>query len=249
MKSLLILLAIITLYPPTALTQENYYSKKNIDYTYQSLYIDSTGDTLINGLLVIRTLGRTWLGQPGLQKAIRYHYITDQKEYNEYCETAPDFINEKKFARKRNLKQDEYTLTGGIQTKEEFYMHPPRNNQCEILFYSAHPRVELSCLTDSSDFYTRRLIIPMTAHFNLIYTARFNGSKTLFGYKNMKTWEIICPTRMINEGKFKIKERHSLFTGTFCYELGFTKMHYEYENGIKILFDLIRVSTLNEIKP
>ncbi len=127
----------------------SFFNKK--DYYYRAIYIDQNDDTIFNEKIIEKFLGKKWFAQRKLQDAVSYIYYTDTANYKKFV-SYDDFINENQ--KKYYLKHHKYKLTkketiGGYYYKEMFYIHPPRNNQYEILFYAWHPQIILTFLSDS----------------------------------------------------------------------------------------------------
>src|SRR5690554_1728006 len=115
MKNSILFFTILSL-AISVFSQENNYFDKKRDYIYNTIYIDSLGDTIITEKLILRVLGRRWIAQPGLQKSIRYIYDTDTSEYK-------NFINPDAYQHERNQRR--YKNRGKSLC--------PKNQQLEVI--------------------------------------------------------------------------------------------------------------------
>ncbi len=150
-KAIFLLLVLVnTLVINGCLCQNSSFFNKK-DFYYRAIYIDKNGDTILKEIIIERFLGKKWFAQRKLQDAVSYIYHTDTANYKKFV-SYDDLINENQ--KKYYLKHQKYKLTkeetiGGYYYKEMFYIHPPRNNQYEILFYAWHPQIILTFLSDS----------------------------------------------------------------------------------------------------
>ena len=203
------------------------YLEKGKEYHYQALYIDQ-GDTLTSEKLILKPLGRPWLPQPWLQTAIRYIYHTDTSGYRNIKHPSslvpPENIDKKE-------------TTGAIHKRERFYMHPPRGNQYYMLFYAAHPMIWKSSITDSVTTFMGKIEIPLMGDFGHHYTVTPLGD-TIINSKSVKAWQL--ETDLEADIKEEAEEKgiyKSTLYAVYTVEYGFVKMHYTFEDGIKMQFD------------
>ncbi len=238
-KIITILLLVIPIY---LFSQDSDYFDKGKEYEYNAIYIDKYGDTITNEKVVFRPLGRAWIGQPWLQKSIRYVYNTDTAGYKNYIDPN-DFFHEKNmkyFAKKGKVRISKKETTGGFY-KKHFYMHPPRTNQYRMLFYAPHPFALISKLTDSITTFEWGMNIYLMGDFKWNYTVT-PMPKIIIDDKEVIAWRIFTnSTGNIKERFKKEKLYNSTLDAIFTKELGFTKLHYTFENGIKIQFNLEKV--------
>jgi hypothetical protein len=219
----------------------DYFSKKK-EYHCRAIYIDKHGDTITNEKMVIKPLGHAWVAQPWSQTAVRYVYYTDTADYKDYVD-PDDYFHErnKKFEKKGKMRISAKETTGGVYNNNDFYMHPPRTNQYRMLFYAEHPHVYLNKLTDSVTTYMTSLTIPSMGVFNQKNTVTPIPEMLIDGSK-VKGWKIFG----ISIGDIKERDKleklyNSTLDAIFTKEYGFIKLHYTFENGIKIQFDLEKV--------
>jgi hypothetical protein len=209
------------------------------------LYIDSSGDTITNERLILRTLDRRWIGQPWLQRSIKYIYDTDTADYKNYIN--PDSYqrgrDKKYYRRKDKFRLSEKEITGGYQTKDYFYMHPPRRNQYSMLFYAAHPAFHSRVLEKGTDTIPINNTIYGVGTMNQKYRFQDLGKDEILG-DSIDVYQVNVNAYLMTEKekfKKKIDFYASTFDALFCFEYGFIKMHYEFKSGVKIEFDLIEV--------
>jgi hypothetical protein len=150
MKNIIILIITISnFYNYYFCQNSSFFTKK--DFTYNAIYISNNGDTISNEKITVKSLGKKWFAQRKLQDAICYIYNTDTSKYNQY--TSPfEYNNQKQkkyYSKHHKFKLNKKETIGGYFYKEMFYIHPPRTNQYEILFYAWHPQIILTFLSDS----------------------------------------------------------------------------------------------------
>lgn len=239
-KIITILLLVIPLY---LFSQDYDYFEKGKEYVYNAIYIDKHGDTITNEKVVFRPLGRAWIGQPWLQKSIRYIYNTDTTGYKNYIDPV-NFFHEKNmkyYTKKGKVRISKKETTGGFYKNNYFYMHPPRTNQYRMLFYAPHPFVPFSKLTDSITTFEWGMGIPLMGNFNWNYTVTPAPAIIIDG-KETRAWMIFNVSTGDIKERFKEEKLYdSTLEAIFTKEFGFTKLHYTFENSIKIEFDLEKV--------
>jgi hypothetical protein len=226
--------------------QKAIYYDKNKEYHYQAIYIDSKGDTITHETMIIKPLGKAWFVQPKQQDAVKYIYNSDTAGYKNYIDPEEFFHNKDKryFKRKGKVRVDKEEVTGMAYTDTDFYMHPPRTNQYRMLFYVQHPNVKFNKLTDSITNCTGSLTIygmGIFRHNNMITPIQ----KIKIENNQVRAWGI--NGKSIGEIKEKFKQEkiyNSTFNAIFTKEYGFVSIHYEFENGIKIKFDLEKIVRL-----
>ncbi len=215
------------------------YLNKNKEYYYRVLYIDRHGDTITNEKLIIKPMGRGWIAQPWLQQAVRYIYQTDTSGYRNY-KNPMSFYRERDsvyFLKKGKMRLSKKETTGAIYTDKEFYMHPPRTNQYEMLFYAPHPYAQLDSLKTVKSTQKTGVSIPLMGTFNITYLIS-PLPDTIIANKQVKAWQL--QGNNIGDIKEEYKAEHiynSSVNAIFCKDYGFIKFHYTFENGIKIQFD------------
>lgn len=255
MKSIPALLIIILLSSNTLLAQEEYESDERVacfngdqEYHFNALYIDSNGDTITNEKMVLRPLGRPWLPQPWLQRAVKYIYHTDTSDYKNYLD--PDkwwqVKNQKHYDKKGEYRFSEDETTGAIAKRGIIYMHPPRTNQYRILSYTPHPFVYTKAMADSIFKFSRSLeFIGMGGPMIQDYTVKPLGDTTL-NNSVVKTWKILATSGGDFNEYYESKDFYdSTMEAIVTKEYGFIKMHYTFKNNIKIQFDLEKVKIVN----
>jgi hypothetical protein len=228
---------------PTCLWSQNVdYFSKHQEYHYRAIYIDKHGDTITNEKIVFKPLGRFWFGTWS-QRAIRYIYYTDTAGYKNYVDPS-DFFHEKDlkyFVKKGKVRVSKKETTGGTYKDNHFYMHPPRTNQYRMLFYAPHPFTKIDKLTDSVTTYKWGMKIYLMGFFNWHYTV--TPIPDIFvDNKKIKAWNIF--TNSVGDIKERDRQEkiyNSTLDAIFTKDFGFIKLHYTFENGIKIQFDLEKV--------
>ncbi|MDY0281511.1 MAG: hypothetical protein RBR35_13235 [Salinivirgaceae bacterium] len=226
--------------------QEVNFLDKNKEYHYKAVYIDKSGDTITNEKLILWPLCKPWIGQPWLQTAIRYKYHPNPEQYKNYID-PDDFFHKKDvrhLKRKGKIRAHRNETTGAIINENAFYIHPPRGNQYRMLFYAPHPWIHHGYYFDSIFPYHFQLRIYGVGIFHQIYNATILPDTILFG-RQVKMWELHVPSTGEIKERFVAKDMfNSTLDALFTREFGFIKMHYTFENGIRILFDLEKVVEL-----
>jgi len=245
MKNSILFFTILSL-AISVFSQENNYFDKKRDYIYNTIYIDSLGDTIITEKLILRVLGRRWIAQPGLQKSIRYIYDTDTSEYKNFIN--PDAYqherNQRRYKNRGKFPLSKKSTTGGYQNEHYFYMHPPRTNQYYMLFHAAHPRFHSRVLEkgiDTITFKSHKLISVGYMHQDYVYEIL---GKRKFLEDSINVYSLSVDSHLVTE-KEHYQNRLDFYKSTldalFSYEYGFIKMHYEFKSGVRIEFDLVEV--------
>lgn len=216
------------------------YLAKNKEYCYRAIYINENGDTITQDSIVLKPLAKAWLAQPNVQQAVRYIYYTDTLGYHNFVHPIEYFQerNQRKYKKKGHYPLSFKETTGAVYNDKEFYMHPPRTNQFSMLFYSIHPKVDLSTLTNKKEEKDFGLEIPLMGVFNWHSTITPMPDSLLFE-KKVKVWKITT----VSIGDIKEKDKqlgiyNSQLESLFTREFGFIKLHYTFENNIKMNFDL-----------
>lgn len=235
--------------------QEKYESDERVDcfngdqeYHFRALYIDSQGDTITNEKMILRPLGRPWLPQPWLQKAVKYIFLTDRAGYKDYVDPEEYFRNrnQKYFKKHGELLLSPHEKTGAVAKKGMIYMHPPRTNQYRILSFTPHPFVYTKAMTDSVARFSRTLqFIGMGGKMMQDYTVK-PQQDTIVNNSKVHVWNIYATSG----GDFNdYHESQNYYDSTMealvTKEFGFIKMHYTFKNDIKIQIDLEEVKMLN----
>jgi hypothetical protein len=231
----------------TAWSQENHYFNKQKEYHFNALYIDSQGDTITEEKMVLKPLGKPWLFQPWLQESIRYIYHTDTAGYKNYVDTEKHFRerNKKHLAKIGELLLSSSEKTGVTTKKGVFFMHPPRTNQYRMLQYAAFPIVYFNALNDSTNHFDyKRKFIGMGGPIIQEYTVTPQAD-TLIEASIVKAWQIAASSSGdYNDYNESLHILDATLDATFTEEYGFVKLHYTFENDIKIQFDLEEVVRL-----
>jgi hypothetical protein len=230
---------------------QNHNLQENIEcfdtnriYEYNAIYIDENGDTITIENIIQKPLGRPWLPQPWLQRAIKYIYYTDTVGYKNYID--PDIFFHKKnmkyLEKHGKLRLSNKEVTGATLKRDMYYMHPPRRNQYRMLFYAPHPLVYSYSLTDSIYSFSRNAgIIGLGGDLTQEYKVT-QLRDTLINKKQVKAWNVfVISGGELNEYNESLGIIDSKLDAIFTREYGFIKLHYTFENDIKIHFDIVDV--------
>lgn len=244
-KFLLPFLLLIVLYAcNSAYRYENMFSDRK-EYIYQVLYIDIFGDTITDEFMTLKPLNKRWLGQPRVQESIKYIFHTDTCEYKNFISPNPTMcqINENYYQKKRNYNLKKSEITGGLNSDSIYYLHPPRTNQYFMLRYAAFPLIYYGKMTDTTQSYTYDLGVGMGYHHKYVikpFTTIINDSI----YEDK--WEINAESTIT--GLSDYWQNYPIFNSKtyflFSKERGFLKIYIEFENGIKVNFNLVKISYL-----
>ena len=226
------------------------YFVKGRMYHYNTLFIDSLGDTILRGKFIIEPKDRPWIGQPKVQESVNYIHIIDSTNFVKYQNT--DFKNNKT-NQNHSIKKNKFSEnenTGGYLNKNYFYIHPTRINQYRMLFYSAHPCMYYSALQSPSkgvfefEFSTTYYNL---GELNCIYKVKpINKSTLLFIPDSIKVWKVDASSKIQFEDSTKhyyTGDLNSILDAEYCKEFTFIKLHYTFENGVKIQFDFQKMTT------
>ncbi|MDY0280333.1 MAG: hypothetical protein RBR35_07215 [Salinivirgaceae bacterium] len=223
-------------------SQEVDYFHQKREYHYKAIYINTKGDTISNEKLIIKPLGKPWVGQPRVQTAVKYIYANDSNAFRRYVDPDPYFRERNlKFDKKGKMRINQVETTGGVVAEYDFYMHPPRTNQYRMLFYAPHFWISFLHMKDTVSTYISGMIIPMTGRF-IHHNAVLPMPDTIIEGSTVKAWQLIVTSTGDIKERFKAEKIYnSKMDAIFTKEYGFVKVHYTFENGIKIQFDLEKV--------
>ena len=226
------------------------YFVKGKKYHYNTFYIDSLGDTVVRGKLIIAPTGKPWIAQPGVQESVNYYHFVDSLEYVKFIDPEPFFAkrNSDYLAKKHKLKFNKKENTGGYMKTNYFYIHPPRTNQFRLLFYSPHPWMANQLLNDSSynEFNVELKFFGPIMSLMSTYKLKPISKSSLSSFpSSIKVWQVDIDSKM----KFKDTTKthyNGLYNSTveaeFCKEFAYIKMHYRFENGIQVLFNFEKMT-------
>lgn len=221
-------------------------------YHYNTLYIDAKGDTIIKGKMIINPLDKPWFAQRNLQESVNYIHIIDSAEFNKYCDPAIDTYRrqQKYFQKHGRMKMNLKENTGGYLLDSSFWIHPPRSNQYRMLTYSPYPTVDYRVLLDDSCTKNKGYmqgymnIYGMGRIIHTYYIQPLKKSSLHYIKDDVRIWEIRA-TATVNFTNDYFKQfpiYNSTLDAEFCKEYGFLKMHYTFENGIKIQLDFEKMT-------
>jgi hypothetical protein len=242
MRALFLFLFLLTNY---LYSQNPDYFHQKREYFYKAIYVDVQGDTVLNEKLIIKPLGKAWWVQPRVQMAVKYIYSNDSNAYRKYIDPR-DYFRERdlKFQKKGKMRIRPKETTGGVVTEYDFYMHPPRTNQYRMLFYAPHFWIKFDYLSDTLTSYISGMGIPAMGTFRH-HNAVIPLSDTTIENTKVKAWNLYVTSTGDIKERFKAEKIYnSTMDAIFTHEYGFVKVHYTFENGIKIQFDLEKVLEL-----
>jgi len=218
-------------------------------YYYNTLYIDKNGDTIIKDQMIIKPLDRTWLGIIRDQESVDYIFQTDIEQFNKYHDPDLDFYKhqQKYYQKHHKLKWSPKERTGGYLVDSTFFLHPPRTNQFRMLYYGAYPDISYNLLLDSITKYStvvRMLSFGVMRHQYQVSPLKESAMKIID--KDVLIWKIDATStaEFTNEYYKQFHIYNSILDAEFCKEYGFIKMHYTFENGIKIQFDFVKMEVI-----
>ena len=222
---------------------------KNKHYYYHAIYVDKVGDTITNDTIILKSLDRAWLGQFRSQEAISFQYLTDTVGYRKYIDPEPFFKkkNEKYVSKKNKLRIKKNEITGALSDSSQFFMHPPRANQFRMLSYAGYPSIQYKMLDTIQTVYKRQLKIYGLGIFNQKYFVspiRVKEIPFKIIDKEIELWEINCLSSLISDSDCDTSKYNSNFKAVFCKEYGFIKLIYQFQNGIKIELELVKITSL-----
>jgi hypothetical protein len=246
-STLIIIITSCSIYKVKHNTYDTYFIKGR-KYHYSTYCIDSIGDTLHKGKLVIVPNDRPWIAQPNLQESVNYYYTSEDKELKKknidpfiyYSKKSKDFYKEN---------------TGGYLGKDAFYIHPPRSDVFTLLFYSAHPTMLIQAFNPPKG----KEDLIFNFEYNLRFFGRLYGGILYSKYKvqktakstlltipdTMKVWKVTVDSKIKFNDTTKVKYT-GLFNSTldaeYCREYTYIKLHHTFENGVKIHFNFEKMT-------
>jgi hypothetical protein len=210
------------------------------------LYIDANGDSIITGQLIVQPMDRPWIAQRNAQESVNYFYFNDTAEFNKYVDPRPLVYqgHQKYFQKHGTLKMRVKENTGGSLSESIFYIHPPRVNQFSMLFYAAHPSVNYKYLQDKVAYGSSSTKIYGFATVVNQHTISPLGKSSMESVqKDVEVWGIYVVSNLeYKKNKEQLPIYNSTLDAEFCKEFGFIKMHYTFENGIKIQMDFVKMT-------
>jgi len=224
---------------------DTYFVKGRL-YHYNTLYIDSLGDTLVRGKLIIEPKDRPWIGQPRVQESVNYIHIIDSTNFIKNQTTQNHLKTKNKFSENEN--------TGGYLNKNYFYIHPTRANQYRMLFYSAHPCMEYEALETPPEG-VKNPVYTFHSNTKYFYLGELNSTykvmplikSTLSSITDsIKVWKVEASSKIQFEDstqQYYTGNLNSILDAEYCKEYTFIKLHHTFENGVKIQFDFEKMTT------
>ena len=205
---------------------------KNREFIYQVIYITKNGDTLSNENISLKPLDRRWVGQCRVQESIKYCFNSDTVDLSPIRESKQILINYQK-----------KEITGATVTDDFCFVHPPRANQYYMLRYAGYPYMQYEFLTDtlsSFKFVLREIGKVKYEHLYTITPIKFSINSS---YQLSNCWQVNIESEVTGLSDYwkKYHMHNSTCEGIFSKEYGYIKLHYLFEYGIKIQFDLIDI--------
>jgi hypothetical protein len=243
MKSLLVL--VLLLYKSEKLFSQGPCLCQSKPFKYKALFIDSIGDTLTNEIIEVVPTGKPWFFQPRVQKGVSYYFSTDTSGYQKINPNFQDDRYKNHLKRNGKIKFVNKETTGYACRNTSYFLHPPRQNQYQMLFYGAYPFMYYSKLSDTIEHYSITMNIPGpvdAVHRYVIFP--YVGISPFKDISQLKLWNVNAVTDVTGLSEyFESQHYHdSKMEGLYCPEIGFVKMQHTFENGVKIYFDYIENS-------
>lgn len=211
-------------------------------FNYRALFIDSIGDTLTNEIIKAIPTGKRWIFQPRVQMGVNYYYSTDTIGFQKINPLFQDDCYKNRMKRKGKVKFEDKENTGFTCSENSYFLHPPRQNQYVMIHHAAYPVMFYSKLSDTLehlDFTINNLGPENFVHRFEIFP--YAGISPLKETSQLKLWSVNAITDVTGlSDYFESQHCHdSKMEGLYCPEIGFIKMHYTFENGVKIYFDYV----------
>jgi hypothetical protein len=211
-------------------------------FKYKALFMDSIGDTLTNEIIEIIPTGKRWKFQPRKQKSVNYFYSADTIGFQKINPLFQHDRYKNRMKRKGKEKFEVKGNTGFTCSENSYFLHPPRQNQYIMLYHAAYPFMIYSKLSDTLEH--------CVLTFNNLGPENFVHRYEIFPYvgisplkdsSKVQLWTVNANSTVTGlSDYFKNLHYHdSKMEGLYCPEIGFIKMHYTFENGIKIYFDYV----------
>lgn len=211
-------------------------------FNYRAVFIDSLGDTLTNEIINVIPTGKRWFFQPRVQKGVSYYFSTDTSGYQKINPNFQDDRYKNHLKRNGKIKFVNKETTGYACRNTSYFLHPPRHNQYRMMYFAAYPVIDYTMLNDSVEHivFTINVLGPVDAvHRYEIFP--YTGISPLKDSTKTKLWTVNANSDVTGLSEyFESQHYHdSKMEGLYCPEIGFIKMHYTFENGVKIYFDYI----------
>lgn len=219
--------------------------KRGKTYYYQSVYIKPNGDTLAVEKHTWTPKGRPWLFQPMLQTSVIFNYYPDSvKTKNHPAVSSQKRMRE--FAKKHALDSgvewmgnwQQKSNVGAIESKNELWIHPIRNDHFVYTEIAPFPCVELNKLAKDSVWYSGLWIGEGYKEFSGVKTSKYEvAGQKKYSYKNMildSCWQVQSVSNHSKVGK----NYHDYL---YHPQHGFVEMKYKFYNGTRIEFYMVEV--------
>lgn len=211
-------------------------------FNYRAFFIDSIGDTLTKEIIKIVPTGKRWIFQPRVQMGVNYYYSTDTIGFQKINPLFQDDRYKNRMKRKGKVKFEDKENTGFTCSENSYFLHPPRQNQCKMMYYAAYPVIDYTMLNDSVEHivYTTNVLGPVEAvHRYEIFP--YTGISPLKDSMKTQLWTVNANSDVTGLSEyFESQHYHnSKMEGLYCPEIGFIRMHYTFENGVRIYFDYV----------
>lgn len=217
---------------------------KSKEYHYEALLILPNGDTLTKEKLILAPTGEQW----AFQKS--------QAEYNVFYNTSENAINSvnpvnkrqkkaEKFCRKAKRKKQECkgiwtpkSTSGGIENNKSVWLHAFRGNQYVYTEVAPFPEVQFEQLKIGGEWTSSLQILAGWDNFKGVVNSTYQViGQVDYSNNNIQLrncWEIHAIGKHSSLGESK---HDFLFNRTN----GFVQMNYEFYDGTKISFSMVKV--------
>jgi hypothetical protein len=195
-------------------------------YTYRAILLTPSGETLSDDRIMLRPAGRPWSGQPDRQTEVLCEMNYSEEDVRKLSPLSKTSVGR------------EWTrcdMTGGIENRKEFWMHPVRENQYFKTEVAPFPQVKFPISKEK----TWESTVTIYSGWGI-----FNGSKTESQYRQIGQALRDYPfQKALSFWKYQAVGANTR-VGTselaYCFhpEYGFTEMSYTFYDGEKLLLTL-----------
>ena len=206
-------------------------------YVYQALFISPHGDTLSRERVTIIAMGHPWKLQKKVQTALAVQYAYSRQDSLTFL-TYPNPLTKKPTQPKR-FNWVKSVETGAIETPQQVWMHPLRDNQYVSTEIAPYPLVKLDSLVLNGVWHQQLAV--------MMGWGAFKG-KTVSRYRVVKRETRRYGSLMAANCWLIQAESHHSQLGTsyldfyFHPNYGFMEMRYRFYDGTRISFLLAQVS-------
>lgn len=197
-------------------------SKRKV-FTYRTLYTDSTNNIHIQDTVKFITTNIPWKRQPDKQTTVVWKYSGLK-------------INDSIQKKIVSINWHDVDSTGAIETEEEYWIHPTRNNHYTITEVAPFPLIQFPCHIGNKFSRKLKTFEGWGPYSNLTFANHYE----IIG-KDSKTINNSVYDCWVTKARNQSQLGTSSLTTHFNPQLGFVDFNYTFYNKVTLRLELINV--------